>query len=144
MSLVIRRHPYMRYMDDLLERKNRELGRFNEFDNNFGLAIDVTESNEEYVVVANLPGVNTDDIAINLNDNVLSVTAEVQETQEEENTRVIMRERRFGKYSRSVRFPVAVNGESIEANYDNGVLTVRVPKAEEAKPRQILVNTAHS
>lgn len=140
MSLIIRRHPYARFMNELIEQKNRELGRVNEFSNSFGLALDVTESDEAYAIVANLPGVKADAISVNIHDNVLSINAEVQESHEEENTRVLMRERRSGKYSRSLRFPVHVNGDVIEANFDNGVLTVRVPKAEEAKPRQILVN----
>ncbi len=144
MSLLIRRHPYMRFMDELIEQKNREAGRVNEFSKAFGLALDVKESDEAYLVVANLPGVKAEEIAVNIHDNVLSINAEVQETQEEENTRVVMRERRSGQYSRSLRFPLHVNGDAIEASYDNGVLTVRVPKAEEAKPRQILVNNANN
>lgn len=144
MGLIIRQrqHPYARFMSDLLEENRRRRGDdVNEFapTQNIGLALDVDESNDVYSIHTNLPGVSVEDINVNIHDDVLTISAEVKETQQEENTKVLVQERRFGKFSRSLRFPTAVNGDGIEASFDSGVLTIRVPKAEEAKPRQIPV-----
>ena len=87
-----------------------------------------------------LPGIDQEGISVNIHDDVLSVTAETAVENRDENSRMLIRERAFGKFSRSLRFPVPVNGESIQATYDSGVLTIVVPKAEHVKPRQIPVS----
>lgn len=146
MSLVIRKqnHPYTQFVNTLLEDNRRRLGQVNEFEHKAsGLALDVDENDDAYTVTTNLPGVNLDDISVNIHDNVLTVSAEVNATDYDENTRVLVRERRTGKFSRNLRFPMAVDGNAIEASFDNGVLSIAVPKAEEAKPRQILVKVAN-
>lgn len=143
MSLVIRthKHPYTQFVNDLIEEKRRQAGQVNEFANRtFGLALDVDETEDNYTVYANLPGVSLEDIDVNIHDNVLTISAESNATEYGENSKALMRERRTGKYSRSLRFPVAVDGDAIEASFDNGVLNITIPKAEEAKPRQIPVN----
>jgi len=147
MSLVIRtqNHPYSKFVNTLLEDNRRRLGQINEFDQTaFGLALDVNENEDAYTVTTNLPGVNLDDISVNIHDNVLTVSAEVTATEYDENTRVLVQERRTGKFSRNLRFPMAVDGNAIEASFDNGVLSIVIPKAEEAKPRQIPVTAGHS
>jgi len=146
MSLVIRtrKHPYTQFVNELLEEKRRRTGEVNEFENKAsGLALDVDENEDRYSVYVNLPGVNLDDINVNIHDDVLSISAETNATEYDENTRILVRERRTGKLSRSLRFPVAVNGEAVEASFDNGVLNIIVPKAEEAKPRQIPVTVSN-
>jgi HSP20 family protein len=139
MSRVIRRNyrPVTRF-----DRIFDEFWR-NEFQNGeFALALDVDESDSAYTVTAALPGVNAEDINIRLNDDVLTISAEVNERKNGENGRRVIQERRYGKFSRSLRLPVPVNADAIEANYENGVLTLHVPKAEEAQPRQIPVKVA--
>lgn len=145
MSLVIRtnKHPYARFVNELLDEKRRQNGQVNEFENKtFGLAIDVDENEDNYTIYANLPGINLDAIDVNIHDDVLTISAEAATTEHEDNTRVLVRERRSGKFTRSLRFPMAVDGENIAASFDNGVLNIVVPKAEEAKPRQIPVRVA--
>jgi len=145
MSLVIRtqNHPYAKFVNTLLEDNRRRLGQVNEFEQKaFGLALDVNENDDAYTVTTNLPGVNLDDISVNIHDNVLTVNADINATEYDENTRVLIQERRTGKFSRNLRFPTAVDGNAIEASFDNGVLNIVIPKAEEAKPRQIPVTVA--
>ncbi len=106
------------------------------------LALDVMENEEGYTVVASLPGINPDHIDITLEDDVLTIKAETAEEKEEENTRYHLRERRMGSFSRSLRFPVPVNGDAVEARYERGVLTLSIPKAEEVKPKRISVKAS--
>lgn len=105
------------------------------------LAIDVHESDDAYTIVANLPGVNAEDIDINLHDNVLSIGVEINRQEREENERTLIEERFYGKLSRSFRLPQPVDNDHVEASYDNGVLTLTLPKTEEAQPRRIAVKT---
>ena len=143
MSMMIRtnKHPYRQIVNDLLEDNRRRMGIANEFENKaFGLAIDVDESGEGYTVRANLPGVNLDDINVHIHDDVLNISAEINAEAQDDNIRALVRERRNGKFTRSLRFPVPVSGDAISASFNNGVLNISVPKAEEAKPRQIPVN----
>lgn len=105
------------------------------------LALDITETKDAYSVVTALPGVDADNIDINLHDQVLTIEAEIPEhVVEEEGTRVLLRERSYGRYSRQVRLPQPVNTEAIQANYSDGILSLTLPKAEEAMPRSIKVN----
>ncbi|MEM9952254.1 MAG: Hsp20/alpha crystallin family protein [Chloroflexota bacterium] len=109
---------------------------------NHGLTLDVHESENDYTVVADVPGYDADNIDIRLHDDVLTITAENTNESEEERGKAIIRERRYGKVSRSLRFPVNVNADAIEAQYTDGVLTLTIPKAEEVKPRRIEINRA--
>jgi HSP20 family protein len=104
--------------------------------------IDVYETNEAYTVTANLPGVDQDKISITMNQNVLMISAEVPQHTPAEGERVIALERPNGQFSRSITLPRPVHTESIEAVYENGVLTLTLPVAPEAKPRQIQVKTS--
>lgn len=106
----------------------------------FGLAVDVAENDDVFTITAAVPGVDAEDLNITLDKDVLTIQAETRAEEVEEGTRYHLRERRYGAYSRSLRFPVPVNSEAIEADYDNGVLTVTVPKAEVVKPKRIAVN----
>ncbi|MBW7959224.1 MAG: Hsp20/alpha crystallin family protein [Anaerolineae bacterium] len=108
----------------------------------WSLALDVAEKDDNFLVKASLPGIDPEDLNVTLEDNVLTVQGEVKkdETIEEESYHI--RERRFGSFSRSLRFPVPVNAAKIEAEYENGVLTLTVPKAEEVKPKRIEIKVA--
>ena len=107
------------------------------------LPLDVHESEGEYTIVANLPGVNADDININLHDGTLSIGVEIPQPTAEENVRVLIQERFYGKLSRRINLPQPVDADNVEATYNDGVLTLTLPKTEEAKPRAIPVRTTH-
>ncbi|HRQ39441.1 MAG TPA: Hsp20/alpha crystallin family protein [Chloroflexota bacterium] len=110
--------------------------------NEWSVALDVAENEEGYLVKANLPGVTVDDVELTLEDNVLTIKGEVKADESVEETQYHVRERRTGSFSRSVRFPVLVNSTAVTANFENGVLSLHVPKAEEVKPKRIEIKAA--
>jgi len=102
-------------------------------------AIDVHETPEEVVVTAALPGLKPDDVEITMTGQTLSLRGEFKADESVEKGRYIYQERRFGTFQRQIELPVRVQGERAEAIYDNGLLTLHIPKAEEVKPRQIQI-----
>lgn len=104
-----------------------------------GLALDIAESENEYVVKASMPGINLDDLEITYANNTLTIKGEVREEQELEEARYHLRERSYGSFARSITLPAGVESDKIEANYEAGVLTLRLPKAEEIKPKRIAI-----
>lgn len=106
----------------------------------FSPAVDVEETEDGFVLKADLPGLSEKDIDIHIDGQELVISGG-RETSNERNGSKI-RERRFGKFVRRFTLGRTINGKGIEAAYKNGVLTVKLPKSEEAKPRQIPV-TVH-
>lgn len=106
----------------------------------WNVALDVAEVDDAYFVKATIPGVNVEDIEITLEDDVLMLKGEIKQDEEVEEAKYHLRERRYGSFSRSIRFPMAVNGEAIEATYTNGILNLNVPKAEAVKPKRITIS----
>ena len=104
-----------------------------------GLALDIAESENEYVVKASLPGIYLDDLEITYANNTLTIKGEVREEQELEEARYHLRERSYGSFARSITLPAGVESDKIEASYEAGVLTLRLPKAEEIKPKRIAI-----
>ncbi len=100
-------------------------------------AVDVEETPDHLVFRAELPGMSRDDINLELEDGVLTIQGEKKEEQRDENAQVLLYERRWGTFTRRFTLPRAVDGSRITAEYANGILTVHVPKAEEAKGRKI-------
>lgn len=103
------------------------------------LPLDLLETADAYTVRANVPGLNAEDIQINLKDDVLSIVVELPAFEAAEGTRVLRQERIAGKLARRIQLRNTVDADAIEATYDAGVLTLTLPKAEAAKPRQIPV-----
>jgi HSP20 family protein len=99
--------------------------------------VDVTESEDAYKIVADLPGLKKEEINISLNDNVLTLKGERKHEEEKKEKNSYYKERSYGSFSRSFRMPEKVKGEEINANYKDGVLEITVPKAEEVKPKTI-------
>jgi HSP20 family protein len=102
-------------------------------------ALDISERKDAYVVTVEVPGVKADDLDITLEDGLLTIRGErrfTQETSEQQFHRV---ERRYGSFRRSITLPSQVQADHIEASFEDGVLEVVVPKAEEAKPKKISV-----
>jgi HSP20 family protein len=111
---------------------------------NWNLALDVSELEGEYVVKASLPGVNPDDLEITYNNAMLTIRANVKAEEEKKGETYHMRERRYGTFSRSISLPSSIQADAIEASYDAGVLTLRLPKTEEVKPRKIQIQSGRS
>lgn len=103
-------------------------------------ALDLWEQPEHFVVRLELPGVKKDDVQISLHENVLTLAGERKQETKAEEGRTLRTERQYGSFRRSVTLPSLVNGSAVTASFKDGVLTVTLPKAEEAKPRQITVN----
>jgi HSP20 family protein len=107
-------------------------------------ALDISERKDAYVVTVEVPGVNPDDLDITLEDGLLTIQGERQFTQESTEQQFHRVERRYGSFRRSITLPSQVQADSIEASFENGVLEVVVPKAEEAKPKKISVKAGGS
>lgn len=107
--------------------------------------VDLSETDEAYKLEVDIPGVKGEDININYNDHVLTVSGErSSESKESKDGEYVRIERSYGKFYRSFRLPKAIDADKIEAQQDNGVLLVTVPKAEESKPRKINVRQSIS
>jgi HSP20 family protein len=102
-------------------------------------ATDVFEDKDAVKIVAELPGVQPDDVKISLENNLLTIRGEKRQKAEETNERVHRYERTYGSFERAFSLPTTVDPEKIAADYANGVLTVTIPKAERARPREIPV-----
>lgn len=111
------------------------------------LALDVDETETGFVVTTTLPGVAAEDIKINVQDKVLTIEAEtaerLAENEGETGTRALLRERTWGKFSRSIRLPKSIKTDAVEADFENGVLTLTLPKAEHVLPRSIPVKVGN-
>jgi HSP20 family protein len=103
-------------------------------------AMDLAETEDEFVLRADLPGISEQDVNIELEDNVLTVSGERKGEHEEKREGVHRVERAYGSFSRSLTLPEGVNPESIKASFDKGVLTVHIPKPEERKPRKVAIS----
>ena len=100
-------------------------------------AVDVEETEHEFVVSAEIPGMQKKDIKISFEKNYLTLSGEKKAEKETKNGNFYHRERTYGKFNRSIPIPVGVMLDKIEAVYEQGVLTIKIPKTEEAKPKQI-------
>lgn len=111
---------------------------------NAELALDVAETEEEYLVKASVPGINPDDLDITFTDKILTIKGGYKEEEEKEDVHYHLRERRYGSFSRRLRLPNTVKSDAIEAKYEEGVLTLHLPKIEEVKPKRITVQNGET
>lgn len=98
---------------------------------------DVSETDDAYVLHLDAPGLKKEDFSINWKEGVLTVNGEREWENQTERKNYVRVERAFGHFFRSFQLPTSVDGENITANYQDGVLTIQIPKAEESKPRRI-------
>jgi HSP20 family protein len=103
------------------------------------LALDVRSTDDTYEVEAALPGLKPEDVNISVLGDTLSITGSMQEEQSGENQGYTHREIRRGSFSRTVTLPTTVRADAATATFENGMLHLSIPKAEEAKPRQIQI-----
>jgi HSP20 family protein len=105
-------------------------------------ACDIFEDQDGVKLVMEVPGVNPDDLKIQLENNMLTIRGEKRQVAEEKADRVHRYERSYGSFERSFSLPSTVDAERIQATTDNGVLTISLPKVEKARPREIPVGRA--
>ena len=147
MRMIVRRDPMLREMAAWRNAMNRlfedtaELGLWDRSEA-WALALDVAETEDSFLVKASIPGINPEDLEITLTDNVLTIKGEIEESSELEEAQWHMRERRFGSFQRSITLPTPVDANAIEATYEDGVLSLNVPKVEEVKPKRIEVKVS--
>jgi HSP20 family protein len=103
------------------------------------LAIDMYETDNDVVVKTAVPGVKPEDIDISVQGDVLTIRGETKQEQEGNEGDYHRRERWYGAFTRTVQLPTNVKTDKADAQYDNGILTLRLPKAEESKPRKITI-----
>ncbi len=103
-------------------------------------ALDVQENKDNYTVRVELPGLRREDIEVALEDGALTISGERKTETPNEGTEVHRQERFYGKFSRVITLPTVVAADKVKAQYKDGILTVTLAKAEEAKPKQIIVS----
>ena len=105
------------------------------------LAIDMYQTDNDVVVKAALPGIKADEVQINITGDILTIKGETKHEEEKKEKAWHMREHRWGAFERSVMLPTTVNADKANADFENGILTVTLPKSEEVKPKTITVKT---
>src|SRR4051794_17595521 len=103
-------------------------------------AMDLVETEDTYVLRADLPGVAEEDVSIEVEDNVLTVSGERKAEHEAKGEGYYRVERAFGRFSRALTLPEGVDAEAVAASFDAGVLEVRIPKPEETKPKRVSIS----
>jgi len=141
-------------MRDLVDFERQFNKMFNSFENRFGISrskdgeneyenavwmplTDIYEDKEKYTLKLDLPGIKKDDVKISFVDNKLSISGERSQESEHKDSKCHRIERSFGRYYRSFNLPEQVQSDKINAEFKDGQLTISVPKAEEAKPKEI-------
>ncbi len=105
----------------------------------WAVPLDVVQEGDNILVHGTLPGVKPEDIKVTIEDGVLNISAESKHDHEEQNGNYLIRERRSGKFRRALRLPDSVDAEAAETTYENGVLTVTLPKVEAKKAKRLEV-----
>jgi HSP20 family protein len=129
-------------IDRLFEAPLSELGRTASVFGGWTPAIDVFEDKDHVVVKAELAGMRKEDIEVTLHEGTLSIAGERKTEKKVEEAGLYRSERFFGRFQRTITLPAPVAGEKVKAEYKDGILTVTLPKTEEAKPKQIDVNVS--
>lgn len=127
-------------IDRLFESPLSELARTSQLLSGWTPALDVYENKDNFVVKAELPGMKKEEIEVSLHDGCLSLSGERKTESKREDAEVYRAERFFGRFQRTVTLPSTVAADKVQAAYKDGVLTITLPKTEEAKPKRIDVS----
>jgi HSP20 family protein len=144
---IVRWDPF-RELEDMSDRLNRVFGRsalarenskdaLIAFD--WAPSVDISESNEEFVIKAELPGVNKDDVKVAVEDGVVRIQGERKQEKEEKDKKYHRIERSYGSFLRTFTLPSNIDETKIQAQFKDGLLNVRLPKAPSAKPKAVEV-----
>ena len=146
MATLIRWQP-ARELQSIQSEMNRLFGTFGNGGavmRRWSPAMDLVETDDHYVLRADLPGVSEGDVKIELDDNVLTISGERKSAHRETKQGYYRVERAYGNFSRTLTLPEGVDADSISANFDRGVLEVKVPKPEQRKPRKVEISVGAS
>ncbi|MHC4944182.1 MAG: Hsp20/alpha crystallin family protein [Planctomycetota bacterium] len=134
--------PAFRNMESWFDRFFSDDGFFGEgTEAGFLPALNIATEGDDYVISAELPGVKPEEVKLDFDEGVLTISGEKKSDSEDKDKNYHRIEIRHGKFARKVRLPDHVDPESIKAVFENGVLSIRVQKAESAKPRQITIES---
>ena len=140
--MMIRRwYPFreLHQMDEIINRLWRDRGSLSPtMEEEWNIPLDVVQKQDELVVKASLPGVNPAEVQLSVEDGMLTIKAEIIPGEEEE-TAHLLRERQVGSFHRMLQLPETVDTEKVESYYENGVLTVILPKLAEKKEKKIKI-----
>jgi HSP20 family protein len=139
MALLMKPEPFANDFDRLV---NRLFDASSATPQRWVPAMDLTEAEDHFVLKADLPGLTDEDVSIEVQDGTLTISGErrAEHVSREKGWHRI--ERSFGRFSRALALPDGVNPDAVTAEFDKGVLSVRIPKPEERKPRRIAISTA--
>ncbi len=127
-------------LDRLFESPWTGLARTSQLLSGWTPALDVYEDKENFIVKAELPGMKKEEIDVSLHDDSLSISGERKSETKAEDGELCRAERFFGRFQRSVTLPAPVAADKVKAQYQDGILTITLPKTEEAKPKRIDVS----
>ena len=136
MANLLIRDPFLAAPFRLMDELMRSTGNGGNRATGFTPLVDVHEKEEEYLVKVDLPGVKADDVNVEVNENVLSISGS-RVAEETGQAQII--ERPYGSFVRTLTLPQGVDSDSIEAGYQDGVLELRIPKPAEQKPKKITI-----
>ena len=129
-------------IDRLFDAPLTEMARTSNLLSGWTPALDVDEQKDNFVVKAELPGMKKEDIQVSMHDGSLSISGERKNETKHEDAEVYRAERFFGRFQRTVTLPTPVAPDKVKAQYKDGILTVTLPKTEEAKPKLIDVSVS--
>jgi HSP20 family protein len=146
---IVRWDPF-RELEDMSNRLNRMFGRsplareaetqMVAFD--WAPSVDISENPEEFVIKAEVPGVNKDDVKVSIEDGVVSIQGERKQEKEEKDKKFHRIERSYGSFLRSFSLPSNIDDAKVQAQFKDGLLTVRLPKSASAKPKSVEVKVS--
>ena len=134
------RNRFFREFDDLVNRFFGEDALTGHTPRTFSPAIDISETDEEFIVTGEIPGVDPKELDVSLQGQVLTIKGEKTEEHEEETEGSYRKERCFGSFSRSFTLPCEVQEDKIQATFQNGVISLRLPKIIKAQKRSIKID----
>ncbi len=138
MSLLIKPAPFSREVDRIFDRMFETSAEAQRW----APAMDLTEAEDHYVLKADLPGVNDEDVKIEVENGLLTISGERKEEHERAERSFYRVERAFGRFQRQLTMPEGIDPDGVTAEFDRGVLSVRIPKPEQVKPRRVAIGTS--
>lgn len=141
MNMALRNHRPLKQMASPFDALEAELDRWaGQAPRGWMPASEIRETENEYVIEVDIPGVHKEDLDISAENRTLTITGERKDANQDDRKGWVRSERRYGKFSRSFRLAEGIDASKVTAEYRDGILKVHVPKPEEAKPKKINVN----